>query len=256
MRSLVFFDAFHLDTLRLLIEVWDADRAPFLEGYRGSHTVFSFHLFAIGPRSETDDVESRDCLGPPLLAGPHIQLGFFIQQLALERWPGIKFMRIRRPSGTRPNPSPVLAQILPLSRYSLGPFSGTHLDSFPVLTWILPLSRYLPGPFSSTHPNSFPVLTRILLLSRYLPGPFSSTHLDSTPFLVLAWTLLRYLPEYDSFYLGFFGTRLDSIPHLSRILLYSFGYDLFSDIVLGFLHLFQHHIRFPLVFSGIMSRFL
>ena len=58
MRTRVFFDAFHSDRLRLLIEVQDADRAPFLEGYRGLHTICLFHLFAFGPRLETDDVES------------------------------------------------------------------------------------------------------------------------------------------------------------------------------------------------------
>ena len=69
MRTRVFFDAFHSDRLRLLIEVRDVDKAPFLGGYRGSHIVFSFHLFAFGPRSETDDAESQDCLGPSSLAG-------------------------------------------------------------------------------------------------------------------------------------------------------------------------------------------
>ena len=69
MRSRVYFDAFHSDRLRLLIEVWDADRAPFLKEYRGSHTTFPFRLFAFGPRSEIDDAKSRDCPRPPPLAG-------------------------------------------------------------------------------------------------------------------------------------------------------------------------------------------
>ena len=69
MRSRVCFDAFHSDRLHILIEVRDADKAPFLEGYRGSHTAFPFPLFTFGPRSETDDAESQDCLGPPPLAG-------------------------------------------------------------------------------------------------------------------------------------------------------------------------------------------
>ena len=69
MRSRVCFDTFHLDKLRLLIEVQDADKAPFLGGYRGSHTVFLFHLFAFGPRSETDDAESPHCPRPIPLVG-------------------------------------------------------------------------------------------------------------------------------------------------------------------------------------------
>ena len=68
MRSHVFFDAFHLDRLHLLIEVRNTDGAPFLEGYRGSHTAFPFRLFVFGPRSETDDAESRACPGPSPLA--------------------------------------------------------------------------------------------------------------------------------------------------------------------------------------------
>ena len=69
MRSRVCFDAFHLDRLNLLIEVRDDDKAPFLEGYQGSHTTFLFRLFAFGPRSETNDAESQDYPGPPPLAG-------------------------------------------------------------------------------------------------------------------------------------------------------------------------------------------
>ena len=69
MRSCVCFDAFHLDRLRLLIEVRDDDRAPFLKGYQGSHIAFPFCLFGFGPQLETDDAESRDCPRPPPLAG-------------------------------------------------------------------------------------------------------------------------------------------------------------------------------------------
>ena len=74
MRSRVCFNAFRSDKLRLLIEVQDADMALFLGGYRGSHTVFPFRLFAFGSRLETDDVESRDCLGPPSLVGWHTSI--------------------------------------------------------------------------------------------------------------------------------------------------------------------------------------
>ena len=69
MRSCVYFDAFHSDKLRLLVKLWDDDRAPFLEGFRGQYTAFLFHLFAFGPQSETDDAKSRDCPGPPPLVG-------------------------------------------------------------------------------------------------------------------------------------------------------------------------------------------
>ena len=69
MRSRVCFDAFHLDRLNLLIEVRDDDKAPFLEGYQGSHAAFLFRLFAFGLRSETDDAKSQDYPGPPPLAG-------------------------------------------------------------------------------------------------------------------------------------------------------------------------------------------
>ena len=133
MRSPVCFDAFHLDKLRLLIEVRDADRASFFEGYRGSHTAFLFRLLAFGhdyrqmmQRVETvqDPIRLLVCyihtkaypyhqflhwdadnpfhqvtLGISVGVGPHIQLGFFIQQLASERWSGIIFMRVRRLSG-------------------------------------------------------------------------------------------------------------------------------------------------------------
>ena len=52
-----------------------------------------------------------------------------------------------------------------LLRYSprFYPFPDTHPDPSPILTMILPLSRYSPGPFSGTHPDStpFPVLAQI-----------------------------------------------------------------------------------------------
>ena len=48
---------------------------------------------------DTNNPFHQVTLGISVWVGPHIQLGFFIQQLAYERWPGIKFTSIRRPSG-------------------------------------------------------------------------------------------------------------------------------------------------------------
>ena len=84
--------------------------------------------------------------------------------------------------GTCPKPSPVLARTLlqyspgafsvlarTLLRYLPGTFSGTRLDPSPVLARILPIFgtrpdstifRYLPEPFSGTCHNQIPNLSR------------------------------------------------------------------------------------------------
>ncbi|WJZ99862.1 hypothetical protein VitviT2T_018274 [Vitis vinifera] len=207
MRSRVCFDAFHSNKLHLLIEVWDADRALFLKGYRGSHIAFPFRLFTFGPRSETDDAKSRDCPGPPPLA---VFLGFSILVGTLSRYlPGPLF-------GTRTDPYPVLIRILPflvlartllryspgfyLSRYSSGPFFGSpRFNPFSVLSRTL--SRYSPVPFLDTLPDPFLVLD----------GPFSGTRRNPSP--VLARTFLRYSPR---FYLSRYSP--DHFPVLARTL--------------------------------------
>ena len=82
--------------------------------------------------------------------------------------------RVRSPippfSGTRPNPSPVLARTL--LRYSPGALSVLARTLF----------RYLPEPFSGTRPEPSLVLVRTLLW--YSPGFHH--------FSVLSRTLLRY----------------------------------------------------------------
>nr|CAN82738.1 hypothetical protein VITISV_026352 [Vitis vinifera] len=88
--------------------------------------------------------------------------------------------------GTCPNPSSVLSRTL--FRYSPGPFSGIRLDPFPVFAWTL--LRYSPRPFFGTCPNPSPVLTRTLF--GYSPEPYSDSCPE--PSLVLARTLLRYSP--------------------------------------------------------------
>ena len=137
MRSHVCFDAFHSDRLNLLIGVRDASRAPFLEGYwdRILFFVSSLHLWSTirdsGCRGSRMSRTPSACwfvifilghtpilawwhqflqwdvgrpfhqvtLGISVWVSPHIQLGFFIQQLAFERWLGIRFVHIHRPSG-------------------------------------------------------------------------------------------------------------------------------------------------------------
>ena len=146
-------------------------------------------------------------------------------------------------------------------RFSPEPFSGTRPDPF------LILARTLFG----THPDStlFSVLARTLL--KYLLGPFSSTCSDPFSVLTRIRFLLQYSPGYDPFCLGFSGTRPNLIPHLSRILWYILGYDLFSGIVLGFPWALRYspgldpfsfsllwprvQIWIPLAFSDIMPTF-
>ena len=70
-----------------------------------------------------------------------------------------------------------------------------------------------------------------MFILRHTPSFFVLLCLTSffSGFLVLAyiWSLLQYSLGYDPFCLGFSGTCLDSIPHLSHILQYSPRYDLF-----------------------------
>ena len=123
--------------------------------------------------------------------------------------------------GTLPDPSPVLARILLVSRYSPGPFFDTRPDPFPILTWILPNSRYSLRPFSSTPLDS--------TLFRYSVRPFFDIHQDSTSFLVLALTLFRYSPGFHPFSVltrPFSDTHPNSTPFR-----YSPKYDLFSGLM-------------------------
>ena len=184
-------------------------------------------------------------------------------------------------SGTRSDPSSVLARTL--LRYSLGPFFGARLDPFSMLTWTLfgcspgfypfPNTRpdpssllartllryspgfypswYSPGPFSGTRPDPSSVLTQIL--------PLSGTHPDTISSLVLARIRspvcfvfsgthpdMISSPASCSDFLEFSSTHPDLIPFPL----------VYSDIVSGSPDLFQHRVRFPLVFFGIVSRFL
>ena len=137
---------------------------------------------------------------------------------------------------TCPNLFPVLARTL--LQYS------PEFDPFPVLARI--------QPFSGTLPDPFPVLTWILILSRYSPRYFFSTCLDPSSVLTRILSLFGTRQDMISSptscldFLGFSGTCPDLI-HFPLV---------YSSIVSESPNNFKHSVQFPLVFSGIVFKFL